>query len=346
MINIKEVKKTALYKIRSKTFYFTILSLIKEGKNPSDMSLSLNLSKQRLNYYIKRLKIEGIINKIGYGTWEINKEKYKEFLEQKEVKKQPKERSFSLFKKDIRGHGFQVSLDLPKISRWTNEQRQRFLKENSLPYKNIGLHYTTQSLELKENKIWLSNKRITIYWSKFKNYYGESAKESRKLFFYDLLYFIKYIENFFNINLRMNKGYKFKICKQHFGKIKDDLAKQYNKEGRRLYVDNIHGYWVIVDDSLHLDEIETIHKDTAVADMDEVIKPFLNQLKDTKLMPNDILNTFNKISEIQKKEIEKWGFYADNIKTHTEAIIKLSKSIDILNSKLKQKQLFQSRLKW
>ena len=61
----------------SVNFYYTVLELIKQGKNLLQVASKLNISKQNLNYYIKPLKIEGIIKRIGKGVWEVNEEKLK-----------------------------------------------------------------------------------------------------------------------------------------------------------------------------------------------------------------------------------------------------------------------------
>lgn len=67
---VKEVKKRS----KKKNFYLTVFNLIKEGKSPSNICKILNISKQRLQYYIGKLKDRGNISKIGYGTWEVKKE--------------------------------------------------------------------------------------------------------------------------------------------------------------------------------------------------------------------------------------------------------------------------------
>ena len=56
--------------VKSKNLYLTILDLIKKGKNPISISKILNITKQNTQYYINQLKENGLIKKIGYGTWE------------------------------------------------------------------------------------------------------------------------------------------------------------------------------------------------------------------------------------------------------------------------------------
>ena len=84
--------------------------------------------------------------------------------------------------------------------------------------------------------------------------------------------------------------------------------------------------------NLRMDDLEAVNKKTAPVDMDEVVKPFFNQLRDTKLMPDDILRMFSEVASIQRREAENMDFYAENLKTHTGAIDTLGKSVERLTA--------------
>ena len=66
----KEVKTST----QNNTFYLIVYNLIKEGLRPSDICCKLNISKQRLQYYLSSLKEKGFIEKLVYGVWEKNKD--------------------------------------------------------------------------------------------------------------------------------------------------------------------------------------------------------------------------------------------------------------------------------
>lgn len=56
-----------------KSFYFSVLSEIRSGLNPNQISKKYGLKKQNIAYYIATLKKQGFIKKVGYGTWEVTK---------------------------------------------------------------------------------------------------------------------------------------------------------------------------------------------------------------------------------------------------------------------------------
>lgn len=78
----------------SKSFYFSILELIRSGKNPAFISKELGVSKQRMNYYLSRLKEQGCIEKVNYGVWKFlkNWEKRSKSFNPKALGKEVKKR--------------------------------------------------------------------------------------------------------------------------------------------------------------------------------------------------------------------------------------------------------------
>src|SRR3990167_968692 len=62
-----QVKK----QVKKHNFYLTSIDLLKSPISLKDIASRLQISKQRLNYYIKDLKKYGIIEKKGYGTWDF-----------------------------------------------------------------------------------------------------------------------------------------------------------------------------------------------------------------------------------------------------------------------------------
>ncbi len=84
----KEMKGKEV-KVRSKSlrnfdFYLTIVHSIKTSHKLPSLD-TLGLSKQRRNWYIKRLKEKGVIKKIGYGVWQVNDKELFEFKRQVKV---------------------------------------------------------------------------------------------------------------------------------------------------------------------------------------------------------------------------------------------------------------------
>jgi len=234
----KEVKITP----GSKDFYLSICSYVKlHNKLPS--AASIGLTKQALNYHLRKLKIEGIIQKVGYGTWEFN-QKNQDRYNLKQVKITPGDTSkqvtlFTSFGKIIRGHGMIVTFKIPKIPNW--DKREVYLERKNIKFKRIGSNWRGQSIKIRDFKVWLTPKNIVVYYPKGKSRYAETAEESERYLLYDITQVIKTTENLLKVSIKINGEYKFKVSKQHYAKIEDNLARHYRRTGEKLVIANKGG---------------------------------------------------------------------------------------------------------
>lgn len=165
-------------------------------------------------------------------------------------------------------------------------------------------------------KCWFADKSITVYFPSWKRYFTDSARTGYNFAVADFLELIVKLEEVFGVSFKIDGSYRFKVGKQHHGLIHNDLAKMYNRKKELLNVYDKNGeLWLLIDNSnpegFGLNEVECVSTPNAVKDMDEVIDPFFNQLKDTRLMPNDILNMekknqemFREVAGLMKNQVE------------------------------------------
>ncbi len=322
----------------SKNFAFSGLDLIRQGKNLLQVASELGISRQNLDYYIKPLKIDGIIKKIGYGIWQINEEKLKKSSIGNKAKKCKKKSAvanpqggdskvFTSFKSDnVRGHAFQFILKIPKLRNW--DKRREYLTKNKIEYKKVGSNWQGERIMINNYKVWLTPISIVVYFPNFKSFMGKTAKDTKNYAIYEFKRIISKVEALLKVSLRINNNYKFKVSRQHYALIKNSLARQYDKEGNKLFCYTEQGLWFIIDNSYNLHEAETVHSDTGLTD-NEKVQNWFNGLKETPITPKQIL-------QIQYNQVMQQEYYAENIKSHTGSIIKLEKSISIMNSLLKK----------
>jgi len=53
------------------------------------------------------------------------------------------------------------------------------------------------------------------------------------------------------------EGYRFTTSREHYGMIKNEMARQYNDKGDKLFISDDEGIWLWIDDSHGLAELET-----------------------------------------------------------------------------------------
>lgn len=286
-----------------KDFYFTIFKLLKEGKNPAKICKLLSISKQNLNYYLRKMKDKNEIERIGYGVWRIKKE----------VKTIPGDTILLL---PVRGHAFIWKFKVPKLNNWDKIRR-------SVKHKELG---TTKIIRIfiKNKKVWLGKKNIIIYDSN--SFYGKTALESRKYAIIRMLEIIKIIENKLNISLR---PYTFKPKREHYALVKNNLAIQCNREGKKIsIIANDGSPWFTIDDSYNLDELETLHPKTALID-NLGIQKYFNSHRNTnyEITPDYIKENFKEMKEMLKESSENQIMLSQVLKQMEGNLTKLTKIV-------------------
>lgn len=291
-INNKEVKTNLDFEF--------LLNQLKLNKSPSQISKEFNISKQNLNYYLRKLKQEGIIKKVGYGTWEVKN------ITSNILSKNPKQ---------IRGHAFIWKVKLNKKYDWS--------KFGNFPL----VRNKTPRLILKGRKVWLGKKTIIVYENK--SFYGGNSIESRKYAVIGLFEVLGALENKLKINL---KPYYFNCTKEHYGMIKNELARQYNRDNEKMYIrDNIEGEWLWIDDSESLGELETknIVRSKQVQD-------FWNDNKkhNFKITPSFLMEQQNKNLEMINQVTQNQLMFAKNIETHMQVLKEMNQTLKLIQEKL------------
>ncbi len=306
------MKKKEVKDLTSKVdFYLTVLSLLKENNNLIQISSKLNISKQKLNYYIKNLKSLGFIEKKGYGVWNVLRSKRDDL-----------EHTIKWKEKKIRGHAFIWQVKTKQFN-WID-----LLNKNKINYSLVRGY--TPRIFINNQKVWLGKKTIIIYDNR--SFYGQNALESRKYAVFGLKSCLEALEKQFNIHLGK---YLFKPTREHYGMIKNELARQYNDKNEKLIIkDDLDGDWLWIDDSEGmLGELETggkgITKDRVALNLN--VQNWYNDMKKTnfEVTPTFLMEAINKVTQNQV-------MFAKNIETHMEVLNEMNKTLKKIQESLEK----------
>jgi len=295
---------------------------LKEGLSPAKISKKYNIPKTTIQYYIDGLRKKGYIKKVDYGTWEIIKEIPKEVRKHHHytIGEKPQKRGVvKNKKKQIRGHAFIWKIRFfPKNIDWI-----RRLERYQIPYKLISNNKVARII-FKNRKIWLSAKGMTIYEPI--DYLGSSSFETKGRAVFEMDQIIKDLGRKLQINL---SNYKFTTSREHYGIIKNELAKQYNDKGEKLYIKSKDGdLWLWIDNSHSLQEIENNE-----VKINRKIQEWYNDHKkhNFEVTPTFVLNQF---SENNRQLLA----YAEQNKEHL-ALIQEYRKESVQNRKFMNKML-------
>lgn len=298
---------------KKKNFYLPILDELKQHTNLTKIQKNLGISKQQLNYYLRRLRENGLITKKGTGWWEV-----------KDSSKRTTQYGRILPKDFVRGHGYVITINFPKeIEGWDN--RIKLLESKNYNYKLVGAMNNIPRIKVLGRKVWLCNNHIRIFEKKDKSYYGEDAVISRSRAFEEILDVVRCLENKLGINL---SPYSFEFRKEHYALIKNDLAIDQNKKGIIMRIKDKDGEWLLIDDSLGMGgELETIGKKSLTTNIH--LQKWWNEMKDTKFSwtPTNIGKSIYQVTKNQE-------MFNENFVSHVEAIKTLSSEVKRLGSEV------------
>jgi DNA-binding transcriptional ArsR family regulator len=304
-----------------------VFNQLKAGLRPSKICKQFGLKKTTVQYHLSMLKQAGLIEKVGYGVWEIIKE-----FNEKEVQKTTRVTSrqlganLNLFKQDrVRGHAFQFKINLPELRNWENREKLFLKKDIKFEPLLIGGINRGQKLEFKGRKIWLTDKSIIIYEKS--SYLADTSKEAQERAIQDMLALMKSLEKHLQANFKTGKYYKFKVSRQHYSLVKNALAQQYDKEGNKLQVYNEDGLWFLIDNSYNLHEAETVHPKTSVDDNKKVQDYFNGVKKLEDYTPQFVVNS---MQGIQNNQL----VFAENMKSHIKAIQDVGNATQMLKEEV------------
>jgi len=321
------ISKEVQNQLRSSNLNLFIFNQLKAGLRPSKICEQFGLKKTTIQYHLSMLKQAGLIEKVGYGVWEIIKE-----FNEKEVQKITRVTSrqlrgdLNLFKQDrVRGHAFQFKINLPELRNWKNREKLFLKKGIKFEPLLIGGINRGQKLEFKGRKIWLTNKSIVIYEKS--SYLADTSKESQERAIQDMLALMKSLEKHLQANFKTGRYYKFKVSRQHYSLVKNALAQQYDKEGNKLQVYNEDGLWFLIDNSFNLHEAETVHPKTSVDDNKKVQDYFNGVKKLENYTPQFVVNS---MQGIQNNQL----VFAENMKSHIKAIQEVGNATQMLKEEV------------
>jgi DNA-binding Lrp family transcriptional regulator len=310
-----------------------VLEDIKSGLSPAQISKKYDLPKQNISYFVGKLKKQGCIEKIGYGVWKY----IKPYEKSKKTVVIGKNSGHSLKPNTIRGHGFLFKLDLPNNFRnW--DKREDILKDLKIRFEDyfVGGIKRGQRITAQNTKVALTDKSIIINFPE--SYIAETPTLARKDAVAKFLRVVKHLERIMRANFSQFGKYKFRVSRQHYALIKNSLARQYlddeyNK--KKLHIYSGRGLWLLIDNSYNLEELEAVHKKTAVKDSTKV-QNFFNGLDLVEgYTPQYVLSKLQEQEHVIGKSMKVLEGYAEQIALH----------LKVEQEQLKTQKMMQETLK-
>lgn len=340
--------KTPTLKVKPPTskLQLCIIEAINSGDCLASLRRDLGMKESAFQYHLSILKKQGVIRKVGYGTWELidypnSTKKTTTVLSRVGPIKTPPSRGSSRgssvvlqqsvltqFEQDaVRAHAFVSTFQVPRdLRNWNNVKRTEYLSAHEIPFKQLNIGGGGQRIIVKNKKVWLLDRSIIIYDKA--SYFAEDALMAKGTAIATHLHIIKHIERLLHVSFEIGSDHKFKVSRQHYALIQNALARQYNEEGGKLEIRNGRGLWFLIDNSYNLNEAETVHPSSAMSDNAKV-QDWFNGLKEKPITPGFVLEV---MAGIQANQMA----FAENMASHIDAVKNLGSGVKDMTAAIKQ----------
>lgn len=237
-------------KASKKTRLDLIISEIESGKNPAKISADHDINKKTLQDYLRELKKLGIIEKKGYGVWEVNQARKRSLnLTNTHSNKKAQTSPQTSPQKEIRGHAFIWKIEFVDPIDW-GKSINRYSKKK-LTFQLMKHNKILRTI-FKGRKIWLGVKGLTIYEPI--DFMGKSSFEVKGKAVFEMDLIIRDLLRELGVKFR---PYRFTTSREHYGIIKNELARQHNDRKEKMLIRSEDGtLWMWIDDSKGLGELE------------------------------------------------------------------------------------------
>ena len=265
-------------KIPKKDFYLYLLSEIDKTQK-----LPKSLPKQNINYYLKPLVVNELVQSTGYATWEItalgratlDNEQVKKFnldalVQPNKIKSSKSKKATTKF---IRTHGLMWKIK-------TSSNNKDFIFNKLEKFDPIMTETKQVKVILNGHNIKFGNRGIIVNFDPDMYFDSKTAVQGYKLAVYELKRLLIRLENILGTSLRVKGKYLFKPCKKHFGDVNNSIARHYKDYNISVSVYDAKKEWLVIDFSdKRFIELETTDNSRNIIDMDHIISPFMNKLR-------------------------------------------------------------------
>jgi uncharacterized protein YaeQ len=135
-------------------------------------------------------------------------------------------------------------------------------------------------------------------------------------------------------DLSFKGKYRFKVGRQHYANIKNELARHYNNNKEKMQIKDDKGkVWLLADFSLKVDELEAVSPEKADIDYKNVIERYFNDIRSGVVsLPSEIDQRISKLVLLQE-------YQAENIKTHFEVLNGIKDAIKELREEIRNRKV-------
>jgi len=214
----------------------------------------------------------------------------------------------------------------------------KLLDLKNISYKTIDMGtWKAKQIVIDNRKVWINPKKIILYMG---NYYANTPLEAFTRALEELKQLILKIQRLLNIKLIYNNSIDFTVSRQHYALIKNQLAKQYNKEKKKLFIyDSENRLRLLIDNSLNLNEFEAVNKKLSMDDGTKVQDHFKDIIEKPNYKPSETKEMLDVLVRENLKLAQNFTAYNENIEKHLGVLSSMDKTLKAIRNEKRKRRI-------
>lgn len=213
--------------------------------------------------------------------------------------------------------------------------RQQRLHGQEWNIKIISKSEKYAQAKKQANTIYIDGNTIRLYNDSLEIYSGQSffEKDEQRATAVSLAYWERFfarLEHEFGVILKKERVQNITLVNQHYGETNSEMATDalHKKQKIQIKTEDDGKLWFTIDNSWNLQEMETLHPETAKQDMTKVQKQ-VNDWRQNDPMTNSQLQSV--VQGVAQNQV----MFAKNIETHMEVLKGIQGAISELKDTVK-----------
>lgn len=255
--------------------------------------------------------------------------------------------------KNEQGHKIAWILPLVNKPQWWDKRKHRLMKLKEWAFKKEVTANNNTYYQIKNDYMQIQTYKNSIYFICQKEYHENSPLEVFEKAKNDVLEAIRYLEEQFRFKFIAENHFHLTLVDSHYVTLKDALAEQYKKEGKRFKIP-VDGYFIWVDFSepfgLESNNIEVKRKYLElIKDVVENRPPLPSEMyqiqSETGLHVNKMSKVVSKVIKNQKNQTQQISEFATALNKHIPAYEGMQNEVKKLNNIINELREEIKRLK-
>lgn len=236
---------------------------------------------------------------------------------------------------NIQSHKFSFIMRLVHKPKWWEKRNNQLMKLKEFHFKPIDWSANNPYQQLVRDNFIIQTFSNSIVFINQKNYCGEDSYECFIKALEDTLQMYNFVEERFHFKFFKEGVPQLSVRTHHYVQLRDALANRCKKDKTKfeLVINGVRRAWVDMSEPFGLEFGSKNHAPEDARVWNERVK---DVIVNNPSLPSDIDSRLEKLTNIMEGSVTNQSYYAENMRTHVDAVKDLAKGVNELRKEVKR----------